>query len=426
MGTGVYGGAERVCPQWSSNRLFMWLPPGERLTSLWDAIECGIETAARDTETPQRRVLVLTDGSENIDPIASDFCWTPPDDLAKRLCGGTLASAALSRATPDSLAQLARRLEIGVHAVAMPPTQNGLARGDKFDPDGQLRSLAVEPAVHTTRYKIRSRWRPPSPASPLNCGASTLLSASLSNALSLERPKLVLSVRRSDVLVTWHLVETAPAPAPPGPSAEVSAPERTLPLKWDQRLTMYSSDGRLAVPSGGSLLLLARDLRSAAPAWIRSGEPDKEGRRRALVAAFALDLIQRQPDASAIPFGSLFDFVDWAGDLVHNSGSEQAERLWYLASVGVLQRYGSTAAPEGPVVQVAGSGPAAGPHRALYAGGPNVSSFGSGRATSTRRSGSVDARAGRNRRMVHLAGKPRARPGRLYSDGARQSPLLPV
>lgn len=87
---------------------------------------------------------------------------------------------------------------------------------------------------------------------------------------------------------------------------------------------------------------MAADLRANAARWIPAGGPADAGRRRLLVATYTLDLLATQHDTRmwdrGWPSAELFD---WASSLIRRGPQSDAERLWQLAAVGLLQRFGA-------------------------------------------------------------------------------------
>lgn len=104
--------------------------------------------------------------------------------------------------------------------------------------------------------------------------------------------------------------------------------------------------------------LSARDLRRVAgvfmaegPRWIAAGGPDAEPRRRLQVATFVIEFLLTQDVAYPWPSGSPpSELLLWASSVASQGPATEAEGLWYLAGLGLLQRVG---APLGRHVQLA-------------------------------------------------------------------------
>jgi len=102
------------------------------------------------------------------------------------------------------------------------------------------------------------------------------------------------------------------------------------------------------------------NLRRAAPAWI-GVDPSQQGRRRLVLATYALDLINANPDVvadgptmraadsdlrtmavdnlRALVSPSAADIVEWACGLLRQGPPLPAERTWHVAATAVLERF---------------------------------------------------------------------------------------
>jgi tetratricopeptide (TPR) repeat protein len=83
------------------------------------------------------------------------------------------------------------------------------------------------------------------------------------------------------------------------------------------------------------------DLKSHGVQWIQAAGPGAESGRRLQVATFVLDFLLTQDIAFTwLPGSPVLEFFNWARDLVGQGPPTEAEKRWYLASVGLLHRCG--------------------------------------------------------------------------------------
>jgi tetratricopeptide (TPR) repeat protein len=85
------------------------------------------------------------------------------------------------------------------------------------------------------------------------------------------------------------------------------------------------------------------ELKTLGDQWIEADGPELAQQRRQQVATFVLDFLLTQDVAYEWPAGSpARRLFEWASDLMRTGPPSEAERLWYLAGLGLLQRTGSS------------------------------------------------------------------------------------
>lgn len=87
------------------------------------------------------------------------------------------------------------------------------------------------------------------------------------------------------------------------------------------------------------------ELKTLGDQWIGADGPELAQHRRQQVATFVLDFLLTQDVAYEWPAGApARRLFEWASDLIRTGPPSEAERLWYLAGMGLLQRTGSSLA----------------------------------------------------------------------------------
>ncbi|MEO7190994.1 MAG: VWA domain-containing protein [Vicinamibacterales bacterium] len=317
------------CRQWAYRPL---LPPEAAgkggVTALWNAIECGIETAAVDSETPRRVVLVVSDGEDTMG-------LGPP--------GGAPQDAAAV------LTKLAAQYGIMVYAIGIRGPEPSSSRE-------QLAKLAANTgggyAQLTNRddlpemfarvgEELRHQYIFGFTAGGADVSARTF-------EVRVRRPGLSTRARRVSVHSAPPVMVATSIPNSPVPTASeesVDAPrlgDAALGAVSFSRLDAYER-GEAIEASGLSLAPMdlfaaVQGLRRMAPAWIRAGGTEAVARRTLAVATYALDLVDQNSRVDWPEPITPYDFVEWACSMVRGTPASPAERSWQLASTALLER----------------------------------------------------------------------------------------
>jgi VWFA-related protein len=287
-------------------------------TALWAAVACGIQAVGSDAETPRHVVLIVTDGVDN----ASGIDERQVEDLANE--SGTMVyvvaapgSAGLDRAALEALADR---------------TGGGYLLIPAFD---QLASAFAQVADELRHQYVIGF--PPS-------------------SITGQSHNLSIDVRRPGTRVRFRHAYTVSQPAAPGPPPDMRADivrgpltvaTPSIALTSPEVLTQLDRflNGEFGVASqrfgsSSDFLKAFEALRNAAPLWISAVDADGRPRRRLAVAAYALDLVASQPDALwAPPSLSVSGVLDWTRSVLDNGSPSAAERVWYSAAAGLLERF---------------------------------------------------------------------------------------
>jgi Ca-activated chloride channel homolog len=288
-------------------------------TASWSAIECGIKALASDLETPRHVVVIVTDGFDNVSGIDERY-----------------------------VERLANRDGVMVYVVAVPGT-GGVNRAD-------LEALAdhtgggylpipgfqdLESAFAEVADELRHQY-------VIGFSPSTATTDSHEIDVLCGRPNVHVRFRRAYATSD----RGTPAPPPDMGAAVVAQPlaigaptvELTDPAVL-ARLDRYLAGDSTMVPrtfhSRSDLRIALDTLRNSAPSWIGAASaPADQSRRRLAVAAYTLDLVAAQPDTLWVPPSlSVSSVLDWTRWVLDMGPPSAAERVWYKAAAGLLERF---------------------------------------------------------------------------------------
>ena len=315
-------------------------------TALWDALECAVMAVAADAETPRRVVLVITDGVDNA-----------------------------SVATQQDIQDYANHFGVMIYCIAM--------MGDEGANAGELRALAaatgggyfylapgddIGPVFARVADELRHQYV---------FGLSPLGSDPNGRGIEVRarRPDVVVRARRVDFEATTEnavapsaapdarSVPSAPPAASPAPAAAAQPPSPPPSKPSGPPRSPATSavipgfasvlDSYLAQPrpvsidtSGlGSMLV---SLKATAPAWAMAAGAVEAPRRRLAVATLVLDALLPHGESELwITGGAAEQLLEWACEFLRRNPSpvtdvHGAERLWDIASIGILERLGGS------------------------------------------------------------------------------------
>ena len=309
-------------------------PPRGAMSGIWTAIHCGIEAVSRDAETPRRVVLVITDGIDNYSTEGS-----------------------------EDIGRYAEQFGVMVYAIGMPGRDGidepPLRRLAEYTGGGYYKLLDRDDLPRTfARIAEELRHQYVFGYTPAGDGSDH---------------KLDVRVKRANAIVRFRRVylEAAPvatipaAPTPPEPVHSTPAPISTgvsgPALDALDRFERGDPAGRpLSFDSVQAFSSSFENLRKAAPALI-GADPSQQARRRLAIAAYALDLINANPNVVAdgpmmraadpalrsmagnnltgLVSPSASDVVEWACSVLREGSPLPAERTWHLAAIAALERF---------------------------------------------------------------------------------------
>jgi len=299
-------------------------------TSLWDGIYCGVVSAANDAETPQRVVIVISDGMENY-----------------------------SLTTIPEVVHRAEDAGVMVYAIALAGIQ-GVAAGDMRGlaeaTGGGYFSLGSGETLISAFGKIGEQlhhqyvlgFTPSKPGARLQ---GVTVKALRPGTLTHSRQVFLTTVEinSSTALVPPAAPVPAVAASPVAPDVAGPTPTVASPAPSGARSTIETTLDRFATPAWvlgqaphltiDQLRSLEHDLRRDAPSWIAEAPAADRPRRRLAVATFVLDVLSSQSD----PFlwnsnQPACDLVDWTEGMLRAGPPLPAERLWYLGAIALLER----------------------------------------------------------------------------------------
>ena len=308
-------------------------------SAVWNAIQCGIEAVSRDAETPRRVVLVITDGMDNA-----------------------------STQGPQDVGRYAEQFGVMVYAIGM--------RGIEGLDESPLRTVAEN--TGGGYYKLRDQDDLPRTFARIAEELRHQYVFGVTPSGDVSTHKLEVFVKRANAVARSRRVymEAAPVrtipatttPVATRPSAPVASTAAAIPsdlpvwvLEPMDRYERGDPAGR--PPSFASVQAFTssfENLRKAAPVWI-GVDPSQQGRRRLVLATYALDLINANPDVvadgpvnragdaalremagenlRALASPSASDVVEWACSVLREGPPLPAERTWHGAAIAVLERF---------------------------------------------------------------------------------------
>lgn len=332
-------------------------------TAIWDAVDCAINTAASDGETPRRVVLLVTDGMDNV-----------------------------STDTPDEVVQDANEDGVMIYGILMHGDDPGGtdrdavksladATGGGFFVLNQMSDMGATFAriAEELRHQYVFGFSPAAgPDSKHRIEVKVLRPGSATRA---RRVYMTLNPLRTPTLKTTPPAAAAP-PAPSGPPLTIppsSAPgARTttgaagggLSLSLDQFERGDWSIFDAAPPTPEELQGLLRWLRANAATWSGAAGPADEHHRRFVLATFVLQLLNTEQDPF-LWFGGgavgskpmdpghwsagfqshtydqplpATELLQWAAAFLKAEPSQPAERWWHLGAIALLEREHATEA----------------------------------------------------------------------------------
>jgi VWFA-related protein len=300
-----------------------WRQLSSGATALWDGVACAIQTAASDAETPRRVALIVTDGYDNVSVL-----------------------------TEQDVRAMAEEYGVMVYVIAMTGSQGvntvGL-RGLANDTGGGYFNYTQHEDLAPTFARVAEELR-----HQYVLGYASDAGAAAKIDVRVTRPGITARARRATMTSTpvssalaaaveEHRASAPPTTVPLAPAGD-SVFDRFARGAWDPPL----------VPrfSRSDFYRLNEDIKVNGTAWIRAAGPEGESLRRLQVATFVLELLVTQDNAQMWEWRSpASDLIDWASSVIRHGPPTEAERLWHLAGIGLLQRFGSGGL--GPHVQFA-------------------------------------------------------------------------
>ena len=302
-------------------------------TALWDGIYCGVVSAANDSETPQRVVIVISDGMEN-----HSFMTIP--EVVQRAEEAGVMVYAIALAGTDGVAAgdmrgLAEATGGGYFSLSGGETlTSAFAKIGKqlhhqyvlgftpSTPGDKLHGVTVKALRPDTRTHSRQVY-----LTTVQINSSTALVPPAATAPSFNAPAATVAAPAAATLPTG-------SPGPPGTRSPI---ETTL----DRFVTPAWILGQAPHLTIDQLHSLARDLRRDAPRWIAEAPAGDQSRRRLAVGTFVLDVLWSQTD----PFlwtsnQPAWDLLDWTEGMLRGGPPSPSEQLWYVNAIGLLERSG--------------------------------------------------------------------------------------
>jgi Ca-activated chloride channel family protein len=323
--------------------------PKGYFSAVWNAVECGVDSVAKDAETPRRVVLLITDGVDN---------------------------ASLRR--PEEVARYAAQFGVMIYAIGL----SGIQGTDET----VLRTLAE--TTGGGYFKLLDRADLPATFARVAEELRHQYVFGISPNYSAAAHRLDVRVRRPNVFarsrrVYMEAASVSTSAAPPAPAAPLAAGTPAVDAAPSTSVLDALDRYERGDPGARPLSSLAvatlnssfEELRKSAAAWVRT-DPARQPPRRLVIAAYALDLINanldvlgdgatmavrradfatRNPALSAeAELGVTFpvsaaDIVEWACGLLRDGPPVPAERPWHLASIAALERFHGEAALEAHV-----------------------------------------------------------------------------
>ncbi|HEY3883589.1 MAG TPA: VWA domain-containing protein, partial [Vicinamibacterales bacterium] len=328
-------------------------------TAIWDAVACGIDRVARDTETPRRVVLVVTDGMDNVSTLSAG------QDIERADAAGVMIYVVLmdgEKGADQSIKSLADRTGGGFFVL-----------DNMFDMTQTFGRVAEE---------LRHQYV---------FGFSPTTSADSKHKIEVKSLKPGSTTRARRVYMTLNPLNAVTVPPPEKPTATPPAPNpapqsaatvpaaRTSPAQGGPAgpavyLERFEhGDWSLfdqAPPTPEDLRGMLKWFRANAATWTAAEGAANERQRRLVLATFILEMLNTEQD----PFlwfggGRLGDslqhplyavngtgadkydeplpateMLQWAAAFLKGEPPLPAERWWHLGAIALLEREHATEA----------------------------------------------------------------------------------
>lgn len=289
-------------------------------SGIWDAVACGIDTVAGDAETPRRVVLLITDGYDNMSITGQAEVQALANTYGVMVY--VIAMVGTEGLNSGGLRALAAETGGGYYVLNqqddLTPTFTRIA--------DELRHQYVlgysAPAGGAPRGKLEVRVKRPGITARGRRATMTVLpvASAVTEAIQAERDREAAAIRRTS------------GPSNPFTDTVFDRSVRNA-LRPEDLPTLSLSALRNAV-SG---------IKKNGLAWIRADGALQEQARTVQLATFVLDFLSRQDvvrywrnDEAAI------DLLAWTSARLRAGPPQPAERLWYLAGIALLQRFGAS------------------------------------------------------------------------------------
>ena len=298
---------------WNSDS---WRQRTPGASGIWDAVSCSIDTVAGDAETPRRVVVLITDGFDNVSDAGLAEVQALADTYGVMVYVlGMIGTQGLNSAALRSLAS-----ETGGGYFPLTDQEDLPAKFAKIAEE--LRHQYVlgysGPAGAANKGKLEVRVKRPGVTARGRRATMTVLPVadSVTKAIDAGRPM-------------------SSAPASGSPLVNESIFDRFV------RDALQPGDiPRLTLPN---LRLAEVQLRTGGTQWIRAGGEALEPTRRIQLATFVLEFLSVQDNFEYWRYHDApADLFEWASGLVRNGPARPEERLWHLAGISLLERFGAS------------------------------------------------------------------------------------
>ena len=281
-------------------------------TAAWDAVACAIGVVAADVETPRRVVLLVTDGKDY--NSASTRYQVQEEAIEKGVMVYVVGVAGSEGVDKPGLRELAEQ------------TGGGYL---------ELRESAVLPATFATlAEELRHQYVFGFIGSQASQAGGRIEVVPLRPGLTARSRRVymkpILTAASSREFAATVTVAQAPASAP---STKAPVPS----LEWLER---YRPGMSLAPTlSLDALWSGAGNFRRDAQQWIGAGPPGDVARRRLVVATCAVQMLANFEDRNLwLATQPAVNFLEWASHVLRQSAPLPAERFWWTAVMGLLER----------------------------------------------------------------------------------------
>ena len=300
---------------WNSE---LWRHEARGMSAIWDGVACGIDAVAGDAETPRRVVLLISDGVDYVSMTGLPEVQALADTYGVMVYViGMVGTEGMNTGALRSLAAGTGGGYFVLHQQDDPaPTFARVA--DELRHQYVL-GYSGRPG-EARRGKLEIRVKRPDVTARGRRATMTVLpvAESVTNAIEAERNKSVPPIEMSK----------------PGPVSE---------SVFDRAARNGLLPGDLPRLSLVNLRAVALEMRKAGLQWIREGGVAREPIRRIQLATFILEFLSAQDNFQYWQYhDAAADLFEWASGLVRDGPPRPEERLWHLAGVSLLQRFGAS------------------------------------------------------------------------------------